>query len=451
MIAFDFFGYEGFKERFGIIEHGNGIKSRKNKILLSYIKNPRLIREARETGDYSLLNIRNMTELKKIMFGRITESAAATPGLTYRVRLLGYLFFSSKYETDGNNGLCEDGDFKECRYVNHGNNSGIFKMKAGKFIRNLILETEFGQTLPEQVLVYLQECFTQDWQTYTMGTLPKNHLYVNKEFGRIYNSRQCDGDFHSCMVNRGLHSFYSNAVDASAAYLQNEDGLIIARCVIYNRCKDEDGKVWRLAERQYSTEQNDVLKRALVDALIRGNYIDGYKQVGFDCHNSRGFVDCEGNSLEHKKFSIDCDLETYDRLSYQDSFKWYDIRERVAYNYETSDYDYCLDLTEGSIDGDDDDDDDEYESWDDFHDYGCDETREAYYHGRLYYVDVDNLDDFRYVGSEDAYHHKTDCVLCDVCGEWILKEKAVYSETLDRYFCSEEERDGAEKNATEAA
>ena len=80
---------------------------------------------------------------------------------------------------------------------------------------------------------------------------------------------------------------------------------------------------------------------------------------------------------------IDCDLETYDRLSYQDSFKWYDIRERVAYNYETSDYDYCLDLTEGSIDGDDDDDDDEYESWDDFHDYGCDETRRRTSQGPL--------------------------------------------------------------------
>ena len=66
-------------------------------------------------------------------------------------------------------------------------------------------------------------------------------------------------------------------------------------------------------------------------------------------------------------------------------------------------------------------------------------------------MDVDNHDDFMYLEYEEAYHHRSDCVLCDSCGKWILKSKAVYSETLDRYFCSEEEREGAENNATEAA
>jgi len=34
-----FRNYAEFQERFGIQEHGNGAKNRKNKILLSFIKN----------------------------------------------------------------------------------------------------------------------------------------------------------------------------------------------------------------------------------------------------------------------------------------------------------------------------------------------------------------------------------------------------------------------------
>ena len=37
MLKFDF-DYAGFQERFGIQEHGNGSKSRKNKILLAFVK-----------------------------------------------------------------------------------------------------------------------------------------------------------------------------------------------------------------------------------------------------------------------------------------------------------------------------------------------------------------------------------------------------------------------------
>jgi hypothetical protein len=53
MLYYNFKDYAGFKERFGIVEHGNGEKSRKNKILLAYIKQPSLFKQAVETGDYS--------------------------------------------------------------------------------------------------------------------------------------------------------------------------------------------------------------------------------------------------------------------------------------------------------------------------------------------------------------------------------------------------------------
>lgn len=62
------------------------------------------------------------------------------------------------------------------------------------------------------------------------------------------------------------------------------------------------------------------MKRLLIDKLIQGDYIDGYKIVGASCHEANAFVDIHGNSLSDKKFEIDCDLELEDTLSYQDSF-----------------------------------------------------------------------------------------------------------------------------------
>ena len=92
------------------------------------------------------------------------------------------------------------------------------------------------------------------------------------------------------MVDRKLHYFYTNSVDASAAYLINEEGKVTARCVIYNRVTDQNGKIWRLAERQYATDENNTLKRALIDALIKGGHIDGYKKVGAGCGDARALL-----------------------------------------------------------------------------------------------------------------------------------------------------------------
>ena len=79
-------------------------------------------------------------------------------------------------------------------------------MKAGKLYRHLILEIQFGKGLLEQVTTYLCEEFSSEWQSYTMGKLPKNRLHVDKDFEKIYSSYHCRGDFHSCMVDRGFYN-----------------------------------------------------------------------------------------------------------------------------------------------------------------------------------------------------------------------------------------------------
>ena len=43
MLYYKFKNYEEFKDMFGIVKHGNGVCSRKNKILLAYIRNRKLL------------------------------------------------------------------------------------------------------------------------------------------------------------------------------------------------------------------------------------------------------------------------------------------------------------------------------------------------------------------------------------------------------------------------
>ena len=64
MLYYNFKNYEEFKESFGVQKHENG-KSRRNKILLAFIKNRELLHEAVLSGDYSLIHIEDMSQLKR--------------------------------------------------------------------------------------------------------------------------------------------------------------------------------------------------------------------------------------------------------------------------------------------------------------------------------------------------------------------------------------------------
>ena len=435
MLYYKFKNYEEFKELFGIVKHGNGNKSRKNKILLAFIKNKELLHNAVVSGDYTLLHISDITTMKNTVIEKIIRSGGEDETLSYCVNLIGKTYYSSTYGTDGNKGLWEDGDMKAVRYINYEKGEKIFKMKAGKFYRAIILETAYGKTLPETILNFLCEEFASEWQTYSMGKLPKNKLFVNKDFERIYSSDCCEGDFDSCMVDKEQHSFYENAVNASAAYLENEEGKIIARCIIFNEVKDQDGKIWRLAERQYSSEGNEILKRALIDTLIKGKYIDGYKRIGASCNEPNAFVNVDGNSLSGKRFTIDCDLGWDETLSYQDSFKWYNMGKRIADNYGNGELD--LGTTEDCLDNSE-------KEYDDYHGYYCESTTCVYVGGREYYCNTNDLSDFVWVECEDEFHHKDDVEECPECGEYFVTSRGKYSDITEEYYCNDDCLDNAE-------
>ena len=444
--------FEEFKEIFGVREF-DGKKARKNKILLALLKDKKLFHEAVKNGDLSLFAIKNLVDLRNALIHRIHISGAKSTKLTHIISLLGQTYYSDLYSLDESKGICADGTPSAIRYWNH-EKSHIFKMKCGKFYKHLIQATKFGKLLNETLVIWLCEEFSMEWQAHVIGRLPKNKLYVNDNFADIYDSDRLKGydtnsdSFVSCMVDKGFHSFYKNAVTAKAAYLQDEEGKIIARCVIFTEVHEKGSdKIWRYAERQYSVGCNDIYKRALIDALIQAGEIDCYKKIGASCHEPNAILDIHGNSLSEKEFWIDCYLEWSDTLSYQDTFKYYDSYREEADNFERGET--SLEVTEGSLRAADDE-NDEPQEYDSYHERDAWEVCTCYYHGNEETVDVECREDF--INFKYSWYHEDDIVTCPKCGERMLNPKyygedddVYYSEITGESYCSTDCRDKAEE------
>lgn len=76
MLYYKFKNYEEFKELFGIVKHGNGNKSRKNKILLAFIKNEELLHNAVISGNYTLLHVSDIVTMKNMVTDEIIRSSS---------------------------------------------------------------------------------------------------------------------------------------------------------------------------------------------------------------------------------------------------------------------------------------------------------------------------------------------------------------------------------------
>lgn len=446
-----------FNEIFGKTTHGNGVVSRKNKILLAFYKSKAVWDYCREHDEFGFwLSIKDMATLKHRVLSRISHEGWSNSCNDYHWRLCQCglrTFYSTKYAID-NEGICLDGTSAELgfiRYINLERNKP-YKMAAGKFFNHLLTSTYFGKMLPQQVVVWLCEQLVEEWKAFVADRCPEYDLHISDkldDFEKIYDEDYYDGeDFGSCMVNEGFHTFYVDAVTSRAAWLEDADGNVRARCVIYDNVHDEDGKIWRLAERQYSAGCSNLLKRQLVNALIAAGEIDGYKQVGADCGSAKSFVDNASNSLSDKRFWINCDLENDDTVSYQDSFKWYNQRERKAYNYRATDSEMVLDITSGYYEGP--------SEYDEYHDEYVYETRTVYYQGREIQCDRERLEDF--VAYQGDWFHEDDMVRCPECGyefpnpslyDW-ANTGAEYSELTEEWYCDDRCRNRAEDDYKES-
>lgn len=358
------------------------------------------------------------------------------------VFLMGYRFYSPVYKTDEMEGICEDGTLNAVRYVNIEANR-VFRMKVGKFLSSVIDAHEVGRHFPVQMKTFLCEEFSRDWVAYTMSKIGNLELRTDLTFADIYgNGRYTCHDMGSCMNGRQQSDFYDEFVNATpAALVKEKDGEILARCVIFNEVTDVDnGKVYRLAERQYSKGGDETLKKALIELLISSGRIDGYKSVGAGCGDANAFVLNDGTSISDRCLSISCSISWGDILSYQDSFKWLDMNKRKAYNYSRS-CDAYLDSTDMYLG--------EEMEYDDYHgEYTRNELVEVYYNGDWIYCDSQRLDDFVRMDNGD-YYHMDDVCHCDECDEYFRAGQGYYSELLDKEFCSIDCLEDAERNYKE--
>lgn len=448
-----FSNYEQFKEVFGFVNHGNGVKSRKNKILIGILKDRKFIHRCLgDEDDAKILSITSMAELKNYLRDYVLRHTSGSYFLNFYFTSVSRVC-NNLYKFDELCGICEDMDTACIRYINI-ERGKVFKMKAGKFITSILNNSPSTYILPEQAKRWIGEEFAREWNAYASSNMPDTSdlkLHVGNtisDFNDIYDGDKCMGDFGSCMTNKDQYSFYYNAIDASAACLKDSDGYIVARCIIYNNVVvDDTGEVLRLAERQYSSGEDNVLKQVLVNKLIDGGFIDGYKRVGASCHDAMDFVRNNGDSLK-VRMHISNNIYEGDTLSYQDTFKWLDINDGTAYNYSGCNYTHELDTTDDTLeenhDGmtyceyDEEWYDDSVIRFDDYHGVYIheDDATTARYDGREITIDRRRTDDFRYsefydiwiheddcvyVEEEDDYFYESDVVECDFTSDYILK------------------------------
>ena len=447
-----FKNYEEFKVLFGVVEHGNGVKSRKNKILLACLKDRKLLhwwlsfkdscdRTHREYlyENWDYLRATSMDDLKHFamkMMNRFVYNDVCGMDVPYyciAFNDLPYKFYSSSMRLDGFNGICADGDSKAVRYENV-EREKVFKMKAGKFITRCIEECRITRDyMPEQLKRWIGEEFAREWQVFAeQRSTDRFTLHVDDNFKDIYDSGRCYGDFGSCMTDKDQHTFYRDAIKAKAAYITDEHGWIVARCIVYTDVIDENGNHYRLAERQYATAQDDVLKQI----LIKAGEIDGYKRVGVDCHDNKNFVRNDGSSMRDLVLHIDCCLEAGDTLSYQDSFIYYNHDEQISYNDSSKSYSDELNTTDSQFCGgnwseyyleyipeDESVYDDYYEDW-----MWDNQQSKAIYRGKRIIINEDRAsidNDWHWSDHEDAYLYDDECCYVDSVSDWRLLEDCV--------------------------
>lgn len=453
MLYYNFKNFEEFKNIFRIEKTGDDTTIRKNKILLAHLKNPNLFKYCLEIKDYNLLKVKDMAALQNAVFEAVRKSGQNDDSLPNKIELIDKEYWSVQYKTDEMRGVCKDGDKCSIRYVNTVQGK-TFKMKASKFMRSIILETQIGKILSPSVINWIcGDVFYKQWHTFTYGCTSGMQLHVDDNFKEIYNGEKCLGNFDSCMTDKNRYKFYKEAVKAKATYLTDKNGCIVARAILFTDVTDQNGRKWRLLERQYATDKDDILKYMLINKLIQEKLIDGYKIVGASCRDANAFVSIDGESLFDMKFEIECNLGMEDLLSYQDSFKWYNYEMKKAYNYQQDEDLYELDTTNLNLYGDneydEDEEDEEDEEWDEYHQRYCQETRICYRHGMEICVDANDLDDFEYIESRREYYHKDDTILCNYCEDCILEEDSLYSDITDNYYCCELCRKDAEEEYKE--
>lgn len=202
-------------------------------------------------------------------------------------------------------------------------------VKAGRFLKRIMEDNNFKCGEPTEL--YLAEEFQRKVDEAT--TFDGNYeLVVDKHFDWIYSSDKCHDSFGSCMCDKGRTSFYTDCVDADAIYiLRKSDNKIVARAILYhNVYSKQDGKLHDYIDRTYGIDES--MKRLLTHKAIAEGKADLYKAVGAGCRDIYAIMDKDGNRLANAALAINMYLTKGHKLSFADTFKYYDYANGVASN-----------------------------------------------------------------------------------------------------------------------
>ena len=179
MLNYGFKNHDEYQNLFGYRVAGNGVKVRRNKILLAFLKN-------RNSHKNEILkNYLSNTNLNALCESLLSELSKSSKGNCH-IFLFDRVYYNNLYCADRQNGICLDGDVTQYRYINYQTNK-TYKMKVAKLFRAIMGENQLWQELSEQVQTYLCEKVANDWQAERIASSDKYELVVNLDFDVIYD------------------------------------------------------------------------------------------------------------------------------------------------------------------------------------------------------------------------------------------------------------------------
>lgn len=334
MLKFGIKDYEEFKTIFGTTKNGGFLI---NKVLLNFWKFqykkcgvPSRIRSLDELFDMVMQNLNplegHLSQKSKVYQDK--NAAFYTSSFTFGGKTVHLT--NRHYFVDTND--CIDFSNRsliKCYTYNKKGISRSYSIGAGKFFR--ICANDCGLNIGESALTYCSEVFQRLWEA-SLESVFNLELVVDKDFKKIYTSSCHNGSFGSCMNDKGQYVFYERCVDANAAYLQDKEGMIYARCIIFNNVHIDglEGS-FRYAERQYASKE--CFKSILINKLILEGKIDYYKAIGAGCRDVCAIRDIENKPVDNKRLSMKCNINPDSTLSFQDTFKYYFPNKQEIANY----------------------------------------------------------------------------------------------------------------------
>lgn len=221
------------------------------------------------------------------------------------------------------------------KYITYERNGHKLHRSAAALYKDA-LRSIFADTIPEVVANRAAELFADEWKSYVLSLAGNEfELVIDNDFEKIYSSYNCLGNFGSCMTDSGFEAMYHAFEGAKACYLENRDGNVVARAVIWEYAYDLRGEEYYIyLDRQYSSDGRRDLKELLItkvkELYKKENFL--YKPSDCECTDSCRIYTKEGERFINAAWlRVKSSLTADDTVCYMDTFKFLDLSSGNCY------------------------------------------------------------------------------------------------------------------------